>query len=110
MADCNSKISAQLVGSLCGRLCQHSDNRYRSSSGGRAMLMATRRTGGEHAQTEVSTRDRLHPLARTKQAYPRVGVFLLATGGKVQAVIAVEWGNIMVCVGTVENCALAVRQ
>lgn len=61
-------------------------------------------------RTEVSTRDRLQPWARAKQAYPRVGVFLLATGGKVQAVIAVECSEIMVGVGTVENRALAVRQ
>jgi hypothetical protein len=61
-------------------------------------------------RTEVSTRDRLQPWARTKQAYPGVGVFLLATGGKVLAVIAVEWSDILVGVGTVENCALAVRQ
>ena len=58
----------------------------------------------------MSTRDQLQPWARTKQAYPGVGVFLLATGGKVLAVIAIERSDIMVGVGTVENGALAVRQ
>jgi hypothetical protein len=58
----------------------------------------------------VSTRDQSTPWARTKQAYPSVGVFLLATGGKVLAVIAIERSDITVGVGPVENCALAVRQ
>jgi len=75
-------------------------------SAGRGMRDRRRRM----LRTEVSTRDRLQPWARTKQAYPGVGVFLLATGGKVLAVIAVEWSDILVGVGTVENCALAVRQ
>jgi hypothetical protein len=55
-------------------------------------------------------RDQLPPSVRTKQAYPGVGVFLLATGRKVVAVIAIERSDIMVGVGTVENGALAVRQ
>jgi hypothetical protein len=58
----------------------------------------------------VSTRDQSQPWACTKQAYPSVGVFLLATGGKVLAVIAIERSDITVGVGPVENCALAVRQ
>ena len=62
------------------------------------------------AAIAVSTRDQLQPWVRTKQAYPGVGVFLLATGGKVLAVIAIERSDIMVGVGTVENGALAVRQ
>ena len=52
----------------------------------------------------------LQPRMCTKQAYAGVGVFLLATGGKVQAVIAIELSDIMVGVGTVENGAPAVRQ
>jgi hypothetical protein len=62
------------------------------------------------AAIAVSTRDQLQPWVRTKQAYPGVGVFLLATGGKVLAVIAIERSDIMVGVGTAENGALAVRQ
>jgi hypothetical protein len=55
-------------------------------------------------------RDQLQSSVRTKQAYPGVGVFFLATGGKVAAVIAIERSDIMVGVGAVENGALAVRQ
>ena len=64
----------------------------------------------DQAAIAVSTRDQLQPWVRTKQAYPGVGVFLLATGGKVLAVIAIKRSDIVVGVGTVENGALAVRQ
>ena len=62
------------------------------------------------AAIAVSARDQLQPWVRTKQAYPGVGVFFLAAGGKVLAVIEIERSDIMVGVGTVENGALAVRQ
>ena len=58
----------------------------------------------------VSTRDQLQPWVRTKQTYPGVGVFFLATRAKMLAVIAIERSDIMVGIGTVENGALAVRQ
>jgi hypothetical protein len=64
----------------------------------------------DQAATAVSTRDQLQPWVGTKQAYPGVGVFLLATGAKVLAVIAIQRSDITVGVGTVENGALAVRQ
>jgi hypothetical protein len=62
------------------------------------------------AAIAVSTQDQSQPWVRTKQAYPSVSVLLLAAGGKVRAVIAIERSDIMVGVGTIENGALAVRQ
>jgi hypothetical protein len=62
------------------------------------------------AAIAVSTRDQSQPWVRTKQAYPGVSVLLLAAGGKVRAVIAIERSDIMVGVGTIENGALAIRQ
>ena len=62
------------------------------------------------AAIAVSTRDQSQPWVRTKQAYPGVSVLLLAAGGKVLAVIAIERSDIMVGVGTIENGALTIRQ
>jgi tRNA/tmRNA/rRNA uracil-C5-methylase (TrmA/RlmC/RlmD family) len=69
-------------------------------------------SAGDQDRRELAdlARDQLQSSVRTKQAYPGVGVFFLATGGKVAAVIAIERSDIMVGVGTVENGALAVRQ
>ena len=79
-------------------------------SHGTPIVMFQRTNPSKREFAKCDIRAQLQPRSRTKQAYPGVGVFLLATGGKVQAVIAIKRSDIMVGVGTVENGALAVRQ